>query len=382
MPLFLDPNNVAQDYKSWTGLIYPAADPITLYLSTPNSGIAGTWNIYVVVLNSTGQFQDSKINLITVGVPADTTSPTTTLTIGSPQYIDIGGNVYVNSSTLFTLTATDNPGGTGVKATAYRIYDTSYDTGWLEYTLPFNLLIPSDGAYNIDYNSTDNAGNVELTRNQTVFLDNTAPTITDTNFEDVALQDGVTLGVSAWDLSEVASVSFSIKCAQGDIVASGSASLSPDGKWEWYFDTIVCPDGYYSAIITTTDVLGNTGDTPIQFSIRNWACIELLPACESNKAGRTMPVKFSLRIEESVDPAQPFVRNEELTIKIYEEDDDQNVLLQISTYGITARDYRIDSEDELYITNFRTIRKKPKTYLVEIYRKDMLLDSFEFSTVK
>jgi len=74
-----------------------------------------------------------------------------------------------------------------------------------------------------------------------------------------------------------------------------------------------------------------------------------------------MPVKFSLRVAEAVDPAQPFVYNEELTIIIYEEGYLGNIL-QESTYGDTARDYRIDSIGELYITNFRTL-KTPKTYI-------------------
>jgi hypothetical protein len=64
----LDPNNVAQDYRSWAGTIYPGPDPITQYLTIPGSGIAGAWTVYVVVLNSTGQYQDSETNLIDVGV--------------------------------------------------------------------------------------------------------------------------------------------------------------------------------------------------------------------------------------------------------------------------------------------------------------------------
>lgn len=105
-----------------------------------------------------------------------------------------------------------------------------------------------------------------------------------------------------------------------------------------------------------------------------------LPASESNKAGRTMPVKFSLRVVAAVDQDQPFVRNEELTIKIYARGDPGNIL-QTSTYGTTSTDYRIDPIGEKYITNFKTLRT-PKTYVVEIYRKGMLIGTFEFQTVK
>ena len=219
-----------------------------------------------------------------------------------------------------------------------------------------------------------------------LIIDNTPPLITvHTPSEGMALQDGVTLQVSAWDLSTVASMTFSIKCAQGNIISPEFESMPANpinnGKWELHFDTTQLPDGFYLFVANGTDVLGNWGTAVVQFSICNWACLELLPASESNKAGRMMPVKFSLRVVEAVDPAQPFVYNEELTIVIYEEGDPDEIL-QTSTYGDTARDYRIDSEDEHYITNFRTIGKKPKTYVVEIYRKGMLIGSFTFETVK
>jgi hypothetical protein len=172
----LDPNSIVQDYKAWIGTIYPTADPIKLYLNVPNSGTAGTWAVYVAVLNSTGQLQDSKRNFITVG--ADAIPPTTALTIGSPKYTDIGGNVYVTSSTSFSLLATDNLGGSGVASTAYKIRNATYDSGWLTYAAAFCLTEPADGNYFIDYNSTDNVGNTELTNTATVILDNTPPTTT------------------------------------------------------------------------------------------------------------------------------------------------------------------------------------------------------------
>lgn len=200
-----------------------------------------------------------------------------------------------------------------------------------------------------------------------------------------ALQDGVTFEATVSDPSEVDWVTFSIRESDGTVIdptyESMSASHVGDDTWSLSFDTTQLPDGYYQFIVDASDTLGNEGSTTVDFSIRNWACVELLPATTSNKAGRTMPVKFSLRIVKAVDPEQPFVWNEELAIKIYEKDNPEEIL-QESTYGDTARDYRINSENELYITNFRTLRKKPTTYVVEIYRKDMLISSFTFETVK
>ncbi len=120
----------------------------------------------------------------------------------------------------------------------------------------------------------------------------------------------------------------------------------------------------------------------VPFSIRNWAVIELLPASENNKAGRTMPVKFSLRIAVEVDPAQPFVYNEGLEIRIYDESD-PDTILQSSVFGEGSTAYRVDTAIEQYITNFKTA-SDPAIYVVEVWRlkNEFLIDSFTFETVK
>ena len=116
--------------------------------------------------------------------------------------------------------------------------------------------------------------------------------------------------------------------------------------------------------------------------VQNWEVAEFLPSSENNKAGRTMPVKFSLRVADFIDPYQPFVYDEELTIVIYAKNNPGDIL-QTSTFGDTSMDYRIDTKKELYVTNFQTLAT-PATYVVEIYRKEaggMLIGTFEFSTV-
>jgi len=125
-----------------------------------------------------------------------------------------------------------------------------------------------------------------------------------------------------------------------------------------------------------------TGERLAKVLFANWTVRELLPDSKSNKAGRTMPVKFSLRIAESVDPAMPFVYNENLEIRIYDSAD-TGTILQTSRHGDTARDYRIDNDEELYITNFKT-KKDPAEYVVEIWRTGLPfpVGSFTFETVK
>lgn len=226
---------------------------------------------------------------------------------------------------------------------------------------------------------------LQWTSTQDLIIDDTPPSIVvHTPLTGEALQDGVTLKVSASDLSTIASVTFSIQCPQGNVVSpefqSMPATLGADGKWSLYFDTRQLPDGFYLFVANGTNVLGNWGTTTVQFSIRNWASLKLLPATQSNKAGRTMPIKFSIRVKTSVDPAQPFIYNEELTIKIYKIASPSNLLLQTSTFGSGSTNYRIDT-GTLYITNFRTL-STPANYVVNIYRKGMLIGSFQFSTVK
>ncbi len=204
---------------------------------------------------------------------------------------------------------------------------------------------------------------------------------------DLALQDEVTFTGWASDNSGVAEVYLYLREDNGsEGIPVGYEDLGCifneiSGEWEYDFDTTQHPDGYYFLIAKATDIYGNEGLSEIvSFSIRNWAVLELLPASETNKAGRTMPVKFSLRIAESVDYSQPFVYNEELEIRIY---NGKGSVLQTSLYGDSSLNYRIDTVVEKYITNFKTT-KTPDEYVVEIWRlsKNFMVGSFTFETVK
>ena len=202
----------------------------------------------------------------------------------------------------------------------------------------------------------------------------------ETPIEGEALQDKITFEITATDFSEVVWVTVTIRDLEGNQVVVRSATHTSNDAWQLVYDTTELPDGFYQIIVEASDKFGNiASDSPVQVSIRNWATLELLPATVENKAGRTMPVKFSLRVTEAVDPDMPFVRNEELDIKIY--DKSTGLLLQHSTFGDSSNDYRINDDREQYITNFKT-SKTPVSYVVEISRKGLLIGSFEFSTFK
>ena len=351
--------------------------------------VYGTTGAYYAILRTTDDdgLQDTDFAIITVEEPPDGIPPTTTLSVGEPVFVDPLGNICVSCFSAFTLTAEDNPGGTGVASTFHCVYNVSYSTGWLEYSAPFCLTGLTDGEYSVDYYSTDNVGNTELTQSIFLTLDNSEPLITIENPPPGwALQDGVTFVALSTDASGTRSLNFSIREANGDQgIPVGFEDMpatynTTTGKWELFFNTLQLPDGFYIALVSAQDNLEHTASILVPYSIRNWAVLELLPATPNNKAGRTMPVKFALRVAASVDPNQPFVYNEELTIKIYATDN-PNSILQTSMFGDTARDYRINALSERYITNFQTL-KTPKTYMVEIWRKNMLIGTFGFLTVK
>jgi len=121
---------------------------------------------------------DLHIGLTPIPPPPDNIPPTTILEIGEPKYVDNVGNIYVSSVTPFALNAEDNPDGTSVASTLYRIYNSTYDAGWVEYSGPFYLTGLSDGEYSIDYYSIDNIGNIEPINTAIVILDNTPPITT------------------------------------------------------------------------------------------------------------------------------------------------------------------------------------------------------------
>ncbi|MFC1818954.1 choice-of-anchor U domain-containing protein [Thermodesulfobacteriota bacterium] len=221
--------------------------------------------------------------------------------------------------------------------------------------------------------------------------DTTPPTVNITiPSAGTAVQDGVTLTSNASDISGVASLSFYIRepgdttgipIGQENLAGILANGTSENGTWEHSFDTTTLQDGYYVILAQAIDSYGNIGwSEVVNFSIRNWAVVELLPASENNKAGRTMPIKFSLRISGSVDPSMPFVYNEGLEIKVFQASKPGNIL-QTSYYGDSSRDYRINGEK--YITNYKTT-KKPAEYMVEIWRtsKNWEVGSFMFETVK
>ncbi|MBA3065359.1 hypothetical protein FP828_02600, partial [bacterium] len=119
-----------------------------------------------------------QIKSITLHV--DETAPESNLTAGTPRY-QSGDNLYVTSSTIYTLTTVDpiiNEVAAGVDYAEYNV-----DGGeWAkkvgpvtDYQLPVTL---SEGERIIYFKGTDNVENKEAEKSLTVLVDNTAPETT------------------------------------------------------------------------------------------------------------------------------------------------------------------------------------------------------------
>jgi len=190
------------------------------YYSVDNLGSTETWKTKTVIV--------------------DDTPPTTSLTLGSPNYM----GTYVTSSTDIMLSSVDS--GSGVATTEYRINGI-----WVPYLMPFNVA-GSDGDYTIEYRSIDNLGNTEVTRSKTVTLDNTPPTTT-MNIGDPNYVDGS-------DTYITSSTELSLSADDGAGSGVDATYYRVDGgSWNPYTVAFTLTgDGTHTVDYQSVDNLGNT----------------------------------------------------------------------------------------------------------------------------
>ncbi len=301
----------------------------------------------------------------------------------------------------------DPPSGFLLTGTYYDISTTASFAGTIEIAIPYNETLVKGNEKNLKLKHWDSKdekwidvttwvdtdaniiyGEVESLSIFALFKEITLPSITvETPREGQALQDGIVFTGKAEDESRVIWVNLTIReddGANGIFIHDDFENMPAiyneiTKEWQLFFDTTELLDGYYMLIVEASDIFDQIGLNTTSFSIRNWAILVLLPSTEQSNPGRTMPVKYSLRVAEAVDPNTPFVYNEELNIVIYAFDNPGEIL-QNATFGDVSLNYRIDSIGELYITNFKTL-KTPEVYTVEIWRKNFLVGSFTFETV-
>ena len=119
----------------------------------------------------------------------DVNSPTTTVSLSAIE----GDNGWFTSNVTVTLSAIDNI--SGVEKTEYSFDNTT----WTIYTTPFN--ITNEGNTIIYYKSTDNAGNTETIKTETIKIDKTTPSgsIIINNGDAYTTSPSATLNLTATD---------------------------------------------------------------------------------------------------------------------------------------------------------------------------------------
>jgi len=171
---------------------------------------------------------------VTVTVVGESTPPTTTAA-GLQNASNIG---WITTSQQVTLTATDNPGGSGVKATFYTV-DGNQNT----YTAAFT--VSGNGSHTVTYWSEDVAGNTETARTGYVNIDTLAPITTVSNY------------VSGTWTNKPVTLQFSADDNAGSGVASTQYSTNGGKKWVTGSSYTVSSSGQTTVSYRSTDKLGN-----------------------------------------------------------------------------------------------------------------------------
>ncbi len=199
-----------------------------------------TVNYYAV--DHAGNQETEKTETIKI----DTSSPTTTLYIGSPQFTS-HLDLYVTSATSFTLSPLDNPEGSDIANTYYRVYRVDAMPPPFDSGTAFQIS-GDDGEYTIEYYSTDNAGNEETPKTKSVILDNTPPVTTKT------------VGSPSFDNFVTSATQFSLDASDGGAGVDGTYYRINGGPWTLYLSsfTLSGSDGVYTIEFYSIDNLGNT----------------------------------------------------------------------------------------------------------------------------
>nr|MDQ3372985.1 family 10 glycosylhydrolase [Acidobacteriota bacterium] len=169
----------------------------------------------------------------TADLHTETIAPTTSVLLDPPA--PNGANGWYTSNVTVNLSAADDC--SGVASTEYSI---DGGASWVPFTSGF--LVSNEGITNIQYRSTDRAGNVETIKNITIQIDKTAPTITLTaNPSTIRSPNGkpVTVqlrGTGSDAVSGLASVSYTVTDEYGTSLSIPTRTLS--GKSANWTDSI------------------------------------------------------------------------------------------------------------------------------------------------
>ena len=138
----------------------------------------GSYEITFIVEDYYNEFDYCYVEIIVI--PEDSIPPVTVIAFEEPKYFKeeypTEGIWYVTTQTPFYLDAQDDPEGSGVAASFYRIWYDNSPTEWYEYNdQPFYL--EYDGEHLIEYYSIDYADNVEEIQTEGYCVDTAEPIV-------------------------------------------------------------------------------------------------------------------------------------------------------------------------------------------------------------
>jgi len=181
-----------------------------------------------------------------LAIGGDNVPPTTTATLSGT----FGNNNWYTTDVQVTLTATDNEGGSGVAKTEYSFDGIS----WNVYSAPFT--ISSEGMTTLFYRSTDNAGNVEPTKTETIKIDKTPPQILINSPEAKDYLSTEKITINFEDIDTVSGVATATANIDGTPVINGQ---------EINFKTLSL--GSHTFTVNSTDQAGNSGEKSVIFNV-------------------------------------------------------------------------------------------------------------------
>jgi hypothetical protein len=208
----------------------------------------------------------------------DTTPPSSTLTIGDPQYqANSTSSHYVTSGTPLTIKANDGDTGQGVQTLWFRYFQGPLTKLASSFT-PIVLDSPAtdaqrsfkingpDGSYTVQTFATDASGNDESIHTTHLTLDNSPPraTINQPTASNYTRDAIIKLGYSVDDGTGSGLQSFT-PTLDGSTTTPVGGSLRSGDSIDLLNDNV--PLGSHTFTITATDNIGNTGPTSVIFTV-------------------------------------------------------------------------------------------------------------------
>jgi hypothetical protein len=208
------------------------SDPTSSSTATAYTGpftVGSTTTVRYYSTDVAGNAEAARSRQISVAAPSDTTAPSTLFRCNDTT---CSTGWYQTSPVTVSLTATDNPGGSGVAVTRYTTdgSDPTSSATARDYSAPF----PVPATATVKVESRDLAGNLEPTKSQTVRVDTTSPTTTiacgGTACVSTPYPNPVPLSLSATD-SGGSGVARTVYTTDGSDPASSPTSVTYAGAF-------------------------------------------------------------------------------------------------------------------------------------------------------